>query len=45
MQDVFAQLIGAEVSADKLFSKLENRQSDIMDDFLGSWEAWRAEAR
>ncbi|MDA7583908.1 hypothetical protein N8739_01530 [Luminiphilus sp.] len=82
MKDVFAELIGAEVSvdaaysksdnyfglkrqdiedqidalddetermgvisADKLFSKLENRQSDIMDDFLGSWESWRAETR
>ena len=33
------------IDADKLFSKLVNRQSGIMDDFLGSWESWRAGTR
>ena len=33
------------IDADKLFSKLVNRQSDIMDGFLGSWESWRAGTR
>jgi len=29
------------VNADKLYSQLRDRESDVMDSFLQSWDAWR----